>query len=66
VGVFMFVGTTAGAIAAFAAGYVYDRFGSYAGAFEAVSVLCFAGFVLQLFLRPPVRQTTSNRLSAVG
>ncbi len=57
-GLLAVLATTAGAIAAYGAGLVYDRFGSYAGAYYAVSLLCFAGFAALLLTRPPVRKAT--------
>jgi fucose permease len=57
-GLLAVLATTAGAIAAYGAGLVYDHFGGYAGAFYAVSLLCFAGFAALLLARPPVRKAT--------
>ena len=55
VGVTLAVQTTAGAIGSYVAGDFYERFGSYALAFNGAGVLCLAGAVLLLFLRPPAR-----------
>ena len=56
VAVIIAVGTTAGAAGPVAAGYIYDRFGSYDPAFYAVSGLSFFAALLLLFARPPVRK----------
>ncbi len=55
VGLMRAVGTTAGAVGASLAGYVFDRTGSYAPAFYCVSGLAFAAAVLLLLTTPPMR-----------
>jgi MFS family permease len=56
-----------GALGSFSAGYAYDRFGSYAGAFYAVSILCFIASVLTLFMLPPKRRERPlDRVKASG
>jgi len=65
IGFLAVLATTAGAIAAYGAGLVYDHFGSYAGAFYGVALLCFAGFVILLFIKPPVRKAVLH-MAAVG
>lgn len=62
VGVMMAVATTAGAVGAFGAGYIYDHFGSYSRAFYAIAILSFLGSALALFMTPPVK--TSERIGA--
>lgn len=57
VGITLAIQTTAGAIGSYVAGDFYDRFGSYALAFNGAGVLCLAGAVLLLFIRPPTRTT---------
>jgi hypothetical protein len=52
-GVIIATGTTAGAAGATAAGYIFDRFGSYLPAFYAVSGLSFLAGVLLVLARPP-------------
>ena len=64
VGALMVVGTTAGAAGPFAAGYTFVHYGSYTPAFYSVSALSFAGAVLLLFMRPPVKVT--ERLPATA
>jgi OFA family oxalate/formate antiporter-like MFS transporter len=49
-------GFMVGAIASYGAGYAYDHFRSYALAFYACFLLCFLGFVILLFVRPPARR----------
>jgi sugar phosphate permease len=56
VGFSMAFGTTLGAFASWGGGFLYDHFGSYSGAFYAISILCMIGFLILLFLRPPVRK----------
>jgi cyanate permease len=59
------VGTTAGAAGPIAAGYIYDRLGSYEPAFYAVSGLSFIAALLLLFAAPPVRKTAQSFAPAV-
>ena len=58
-GLLAVLSTTAGAIVAYGAGLVYDHFGSYAGAYYAVALLCFAGFAALVLARPPVPKATA-------
>ena len=58
-------GTILGAIGPVAAGYFYDKHGTYAGAFEAVAALCFASALLYLLAVPPVRRASEERLARV-
>jgi len=58
-GVTMPIGTILGAVGPVTAGYVYDRYGSYAPAFTAVAVLCFASAFLYLLAKPPTRPVRS-------
>lgn len=55
IGIITAVGTTAGALGAFVAGYSYDRLGSYSRVFDVIAIACFAGSILALLLTPPVR-----------
>ena len=56
IGITSAAGFTFGAIASYGAGYAYDHFHSYALAFYPCSLCCFMGFVILLFVRPPVRR----------
>jgi len=47
-------------LAPFAAGYVFDRFGSYTPAFYTIAGLCIAGSLLLLFATPPRRRIESE------
>jgi len=60
VAVVIAVGTTAGAVGPFAAGYIYDRVGSYEPAFYAVSALSFFAALLLLFATPPVHKAARS------
>ena len=53
-------GFIVGAIVSYGAGYTYDHFRSYALAFYACSFCCFLGFVILLFVRPPVRRAPES------
>jgi MFS family permease len=64
-GVTMPFGTILGAIGPVAAGYFYDKHGTYAGAFEAVAALCFASAFLYLLAVPPVRRASEERVARV-
>jgi MFS family permease len=55
IGVTLAVQTTAGALGSFVAGDLYERLGSYTSAFIGMAVLCFAGTLLLLVIRPPMR-----------
>jgi MFS family permease len=65
VAVIIAVGTTAGAAGPVAAGYIYDRFGSYDPAFYAVSGLSFFAALLLIFAAPPVHKTARSFAPAV-
>jgi len=65
-GFLMSVGPTLGAGAAVGAGYIYDRFGSYAGAFYGMSALCLAAFFLVLSMKPPTRPSRRVLVSAMA
>jgi MFS family permease len=60
VGFLSAAGFTFGAIASYGAGYAYDHFHSYALAFYSCSLCCFLGFVILLFVRPPVRRALTS------
>jgi len=55
IGITLAVQTTAGALASFVAGDLYERQGSYTVAFTGTAILCFAGMLVLLFIRPPRR-----------
>lgn len=65
VAVAIVIGTTAGAAGPIAAGYIFDRFGSYDLAFYAVSGLSFLAALLLLFAAPPVRKAVGSLAPAV-
>jgi MFS family permease len=50
------IATTLAAVATYSAGYIYDHFGSYSRFFIPVGGMCFVGFVILLFVRPPRRK----------
>lgn len=56
-------GTIIGSVGPVAAGYFYDKYGTYAGAFDAVAALCFASAVLYLLAVPPVRRAAEKRVT---
>lgn len=60
-GITFAVQTTAGALGSFVAGDVYERVGSYTIAFTGTSVLCFAGALLLVVLRPPKLHKAGTR-----
>ena len=60
VGITGAAGFTFGSIASYGAGYAYDHFHSYALAFYPCSLCCFLGFVILLFVRPPVRRAPNS------
>jgi MFS family permease len=64
IGVILAVGTTVGSLGSYAAGYAYDRFGSYAPVFYFAAALCLSGSILLACLKPPVRVATKNRAAA--
>jgi MFS family permease len=55
VGLLCAFGPTAGAIAAWGAGYAYSQLGSYSLVFSIIAGTGFAGSVFALLLRPPIR-----------
>ncbi len=55
IGITLAVQTTAGALASFIAGDLYERQGSYTIAFTGTAILCFAGTLVLLLVRPPRR-----------
>jgi MFS family permease len=63
-GLLAVLSTTAGALAAYSAGFMYDHFGSYVGAFYGVALLCFAGAVIVAFTKPPVRKPAPQMAAA--
>ena len=52
-GVLIFGGTSAGAIGAPYAGYIYDKTGDYSAAFLTGGIVLLAGVILSLVLNPP-------------
>ncbi len=64
VGITGAAGFTFGSIASYGAGYAYDHFHSYALAFYPCSLCCFLGFVILLFVRPPVRRAPRSLRAA--
>ncbi len=64
VGFISAAGFTLGAIASYGAGYAYDHFHSYALAFYSCFLCCFLGFVILLFVRPPVRSAPKSLRAA--
>jgi MFS family permease len=56
-GVTLPVGTILGAVGPVTAGYLYDKYGTYAQAFCMVAALCFASAILYLFAVPPVKRS---------
>jgi len=57
IGITLAVQTTIGASASFIAGDLYERQGSYTIAFIGTAILCFAGSLLLIVIRPPKRPT---------
>jgi MFS family permease len=55
IGITLAVQTTVGAIASFVTGDLYERLGSYSIAFIGTAILCFAGAIVLVFIRPPKR-----------
>ena len=55
IGITLAVQTTIGALASFVAGDLYERLGSYSIAFTGTAILCFAGTLLLVLIRPPKR-----------
>jgi len=57
------VGTILGAVGPELAGRYFDRYGTYAGAFEVVAALCFISAVMYLLAVPPVRRAPAKSVS---
>jgi MFS family permease len=55
VGLALATQTTFGAVAPIVAGWAYDRYGTYNYCFYFIAVVCVAGVVLLLAIRPPTR-----------
>lgn len=55
IGITLAVQTTIGALASYIAGDLYERQGSYSVAFIGTALLCFAGALLLIVIRPPTR-----------
>jgi len=69
IGITLAVQTTIGALASYVAGDLYERQGSYTMAFIGTAVLCFAGALLLIVIRPPKRpllQQAGESLSKSG
>jgi MFS family permease len=64
IGLWLLIQTGIGALAPFAAGYVFDRFGSYSPAFYTIAGLCFAGSLLLLAATPPRRKVSNEVLAS--
>ncbi|MDH4109150.1 MAG: MFS transporter [Gammaproteobacteria bacterium] len=60
IGITLAVQTTAGALGSFLAGDLYERQGSYTTAIVGIAILCFAGTLLLLFIRPPTRPALAS------
>ena len=63
VGLALAVQTTFGAIVPIIAGWAYDHYKTYNYCFYFIAVVCFAGVVLLLAIRPPTRLPSQNRRS---
>lgn len=55
IGVTLAVQTTIGAVGSFVAGDLYERLGSYTVGFIGTAILCFAGSLALVLIRPPHR-----------
>src|SRR5581483_11220844 len=64
IGLWLLIQTGIGALAPFAAGYVFDKTGSYTPAFYSIAALCFAGSLLLLFATPPRRKVSGEVTAA--
>jgi MFS family permease len=64
IGITLAVQTTVGAAASFVAGDLYERLGSYTLAFFGTAILCFAGSLALVLIRPPHRP--QSREAATG
>jgi MFS family permease len=62
-GVTLPMGTILGAVGPVAAGYFYDRYGTYSQIFSIVAALCFISAVLYLLAKPPVRSSPRARVA---
>ena len=60
------VGTILGAVGPELAGRYFDRYGTYAGAFEVVAALCFISAVMYLLAVPPVRRAPAKSVSTAA
>jgi len=60
IGVWLAIQTGIGSLAPFAAGYIFDKTGSYTPAFYSIGGLCFAGSLLLLMATPPRRKVTDD------
>ena len=63
VGLALAVQTTFGATVPIVAGWAYDHYKTYNYCFYFIAVVCFAGVVLLLAIRPPTRLLSQNRRS---
>jgi MFS family permease len=54
------IGTILGAMGPFAAGYFYDKYGTYVPVFEAIAALCLLTAFLYLLAVPPVHRVTDR------
>jgi MFS family permease len=61
IGITLAVQTTVGAVASFITGDLYERLGSYTMAFTGTAILCFAGALVLIFVRPPKRPILEPR-----
>jgi MFS family permease len=57
------VGTIVGAMGPVAAGYFYDKYGTYNPVFSAIAGLCFASAILLMFAKPPVRNAARSKIA---
>jgi MFS family permease len=56
IGLWLALQTGIGSLAPIAAGYMFDKYGSYAPVFYAIAGLCFAGSLVLLMATPPKRK----------
>jgi MFS family permease len=66
IGTTLAVQTTVGAVASFIAGDLYERLGSYSIPFTGTAILCFAGALVLIFIRPPVRPASHSPRNAAS
>ena len=64
IGVTLATQTTVGALGSYAAGDLYERLGSYAAPFTGTAVLCFAGALMLVLIRPPQRPAPVTETAA--